>query len=64
MGYLVDLALSVTDTAIRAEESEIRAWLDQIGECDPAIRANVLRQIATDPSARAYFLRRARGELK
>lgn len=42
-----------------AQEAQIRAWLARIGEHDSAIVAEVLAKARRDPTALAYYLRRA-----
>ncbi len=41
------------------EEAAIRAWLEQIGETDPATISEVIKQCQRDKDARDYFIRRA-----
>ena len=41
------------------EEAAIRAWLEQIGETDPATISEVIKQCQRDKDAREYFIRRA-----
>jgi hypothetical protein len=63
MGVLMELAASAANSyRERADMAEVTGWLVEIGECDPVIREHVLERCRTDPAARAYFLRRARGE--
>lgn len=45
------------------EEKAIRAWLELIGETDPATIAEVIERCQRDADARAYFLERAAAEL-
>ena len=63
MGVLMELADRAASADLeRSDLVLIGNWLEQIGECDPVIRGYVLERCRTDPAARAYFLRRARGE--
>lgn len=55
----VDGDATVTVAALPAADTTIRAWLDSIGEDDPATVAGVLARCAADPLARAYFHQRA-----
>jgi hypothetical protein len=43
----------------QADETAIRAWLDHIGETDPAAIAEVLAKCLHDSDARTYYLSRA-----
>jgi len=53
-----------TKTPLTAEEEKaIRAWLELIGETDPATIAEVIERCQRDADARAYFLERAAAEL-
>lgn len=40
------------------DRAKINAWLDHIGEDDPACRDEVLEQCAKDKDARAYYVSR------
>jgi hypothetical protein len=42
---------------IPAEEEAIRNWLASIGEDDPAVADEVVRNCRTDAGARTYFLK-------
>lgn len=41
------------------DRQKVEAWLDTIGEFDPACRDEVMRECAADKEARIYYVGRA-----
>lgn len=43
---------------MQSDRQKVNAWLDHIGEQDPACRNEILENCAKDPEARAYYVGR------
>lgn len=42
----------------------INDWLDRINEHDPALRNEVLDQCKSNPDVRAFYVKKAKGEIE